>query len=57
MRRSRDNSLYLMSVVRSRDHEQRLPEGFAVAGKKLDIGEPCIHFHWPTIFRSTSLAT
>ena len=38
------NSLYLMSVYANRTHEQRLRDGFAKAGKKLDMGKSCIHF-------------
>lgn len=38
------NSLYLMSVYGSREHEQKLRDGFARAGKKLDMGKSCIHF-------------
>lgn len=41
----RYNSLYLMSVYGSKDHEQRLRDGFARAGKKIDMGKSCIHFH------------
>lgn len=38
------NSLYLMSVYGSREHEKKLREGFAKAGKKLDMGKSCIRF-------------
>jgi hypothetical protein len=38
------NSLYLMSVYGSKEHEQRLRDGFARSGKKLDMGKSCIHF-------------
>ena len=38
------NSLYLMSAYGSADHAKRLREGFAGAGKKLDMGKSCIHF-------------
>lgn len=38
------NSLYLMSVYGSKEHEKRLRDGFAKAGKKLDMGKSCIHF-------------
>jgi len=38
------NSLYLMSVYGSKEHERRLRDGFAKAGKKLDIGKSCIRF-------------
>ena len=38
------NSLYLMSAYGSEDHARRLREGFARAGKKLDMGKSCIHF-------------
>ena len=38
------NSLYLMSVYGSEDHARRLRDGFARAGKKLDMGKSCIHF-------------
>jgi len=39
------NSLYLMSVYGSKDHERRLRETFAKAGKRLDMGKSCIRFH------------
>ena len=38
------NSLYLMSAYGSAVHATRLREGFARAGKKLDMGKSCIHF-------------
>jgi hypothetical protein len=38
------NSLYMMSVYGSKAHEQRLRDGFAEAGKRLDMGKSCIHF-------------
>ena len=38
------NSLYLMSVYGSREHEKRLRDGFVESGKKLDMGKSCIHF-------------
>jgi hypothetical protein len=38
------NSLHLMSVYGSREHEQKLRAAFASAGKKLDMGKACIHF-------------
>jgi hypothetical protein len=39
------NTLHLMSVYSSPEHLRRLREGFASAGKKLDMGKACIHFH------------
>ena len=41
------NSLYLMSVYGSREHEKRLRDGFVESGKKLDMGKSCIHFQRP----------
>jgi hypothetical protein len=38
-------SLYLMSVYGSREHLDRLRAAFLRAGKKLDMGKSCIHFH------------
>jgi len=38
------NSLYLMSAYGIATHRQRLRDGFAKAGKKLDMGKSCIHF-------------
>ncbi len=38
------NSLYLMSAYGHPEHARRLREGFARAGKKLDMGKSCIHF-------------
>ncbi len=38
------NSLYLMSAYGYEAHAKRLAEGFAAAGKKLDMGKSCIHF-------------
>ena len=38
------NSLYLMSVYGNKDHERRLRDAFAKAGKKLDMGKSCIRF-------------
>ena len=37
-------SLYLMCAYGSLDHLRRLREGFAAAGKKLDMGKSCIRF-------------
>jgi hypothetical protein len=37
-------SLYLMCAYGSADHARRLKEGFAAAGKKLDMGKSCIRF-------------
>jgi hypothetical protein len=37
-------SLYLMSVYGDKQHETRLREGFAAAGKKLDMGKSCVRF-------------
>jgi hypothetical protein len=38
------NSLYMMSVYGSKAHELRLRDGFAKAGKRLEMGKSCIHF-------------
>ena len=38
-------SLHLMAVYASPAHMRRLQEGFRAAGKKLEIGKACIHFH------------
>ena len=38
------NSLYLMSAYGSNDHARRLRDGFAKAGKQLDMGKSCIRF-------------
>jgi len=38
------NSLYLMSAYGSTTHLERLRDGFAKAGKKLDMGKSCIRF-------------
>jgi uncharacterized protein YdhG (YjbR/CyaY superfamily) len=38
------NSLYLMSVYGDKEHERRLRDAFARAGKKLDMGKSCIRF-------------
>ena len=40
-------SLYLMSVYGDKPHEARLREGFAAAGKKLDMGKSCVRFRSP----------
>lgn len=40
-------SLYLMSVYGDKKHETRLREGFAAAGKKLDMGKSCVRFRSP----------
>ena len=40
----RYNSLYLMSAYSHPEHQARLRDGFARAGKKLDMGKSCIHF-------------
>ena len=37
-------SLYLMGPYGSRELLQRLKDGFAAAGKKLDMGKSCIRF-------------
>ncbi len=37
-------TLHLMPAYKSTAITQRLRDGFAAAGKKLDIGEACIHF-------------
>jgi hypothetical protein len=37
-------SLYLMCAYGSPDHARRLKEGFAAAGKKLNMGKSCIRF-------------
>ena len=38
------NSLHLMPVYMNPSSEQRLRDGFAAAGKKLDMGKACVHF-------------
>ena len=38
------NSLYLMTAYGHEEHARRLRDGFAKAGKKLDMGKSCIHF-------------
>lgn len=38
-------TLHLMPVYASKELLQRLKGGFAAAGKKLDIGKACIHYH------------
>ena len=38
-------SLHLMPVYGSPVLAQKLGDGFAAAGKKLDMGKACIHFH------------
>ena len=38
------NSLHLMPVYMNPASEQRLRDGFAAAGKKLDMGKACVHF-------------
>jgi uncharacterized protein YdhG (YjbR/CyaY superfamily) len=40
-------SLYLMSVYSDPKREARLRDGFAAAGKKLDMGKSCIRFKSP----------
>jgi hypothetical protein len=40
-------SLYLMSVYGDRKQEARLRDGFAAAGKKLDMGKSCVRFQSP----------
>jgi hypothetical protein len=37
-------SLHLMPVYGDRKQEQRLRDGFAAKGKKLDMGKACIRF-------------
>ncbi|HET9604808.1 MAG TPA: DUF1801 domain-containing protein [Gemmatimonadales bacterium] len=37
-------SLYMMCAYGSPDHARRLKEGFAAAGKKLNMGKSCIRF-------------
>jgi hypothetical protein len=37
-------SLHLMPVYGDGAAAERLVEGFRAAGKKLDMGKPCIHF-------------
>ena len=37
-------SLYLMSVYGDKKQEARLRDGFAAAGKKLDMGKSCLRF-------------
>ena len=38
------NSLYLMSVYATSDHQRAFVDGFKKAGKKLDMGKSCIRF-------------
>lgn len=38
------NSLHLMPVYMNPPTEQQLRDGFAAAGKKLDMGKACVHF-------------
>lgn len=38
------NALYLMSAYSSKKLEAKLKDGFARAGKKLDMGKSCIRF-------------
>jgi hypothetical protein len=38
-------ALYLMAVYGDPTREARLREGFAQAGKKLDMGKSCVRFH------------
>lgn len=38
-------SLHLVSVYGDAAAAQRLKDGFRAAGKKLDMGKACIHFH------------
>lgn len=38
------NSLHLMPVYMHPPSELRLRDGFAAAGKKLDMGKACVHF-------------
>jgi hypothetical protein len=38
------NTLYLMRPYGDPEELKRLQEGFAAAGKKLDMGKSCIHF-------------
>ena len=38
-------SLHLVAVYGDPDARARLEEGFRAAGKKLDMGKACIHFH------------
>jgi hypothetical protein len=38
-------SLHLMSIYGDAAQAQQLKDGFRVAGKKLDMGKSCIHFH------------
>jgi hypothetical protein len=42
--RKRGMSIYLMSVYGDPDEERLVREGFAKAGKKLDMGKSCIRF-------------
>ena len=37
-------SLYLMSAYQDSEQERRLREGFARAGRKLDMGKSCVRF-------------
>ena len=38
------NALYLMCVYVSEERTKRLEQGFAAAGKKLDMGKSCLRF-------------
>jgi hypothetical protein len=38
------NSIYLMGVYADADRAKRFKDGFARAGKRLDIGKSCVHF-------------
>ena len=38
------NSIYLMNIYSSKRLEQKLEEGFALAGKKLNMGKSCVRF-------------
>ena len=37
-------SLYLMSAYQDSEQERQLREGFAAAGRKLDMGKSCVRF-------------
>lgn len=41
------NSIYLMNIYGSKSMERKLEEGFALAGKKLNMGKSCVRFKNP----------
>lgn len=50
-------SLHLMSVYGDRAQAQRLKDGFRNAGKKLDMGKACVHFHAADDLSQETIAT